>query len=192
MKVLCTMSLLFALAACGHLEMRSPIGIDLSGTWQLDERHSDSPPPLGRRSQSEVDDSNAGGPSQGGPPRFSGPMPLLPMVSATEMTIAQDPQSMGIDYPNQPYRDVKWGTQKRGLFTIDAGWDQQSLVIETKSQPLTVREVYSLSASGDVLTLQIDLNGKRMNDRHLKRVFTRKAGAPSDDTRASQARPGQP
>ena len=59
-------------------------------------------------------------------PHFGGPTPLLTMVTATEMTIGQDPQSMGIEYPNQPYRDIKWGEQKRGLFTIDAGWEDSS------------------------------------------------------------------
>ena len=58
MKALCTMSLLFALAACSHLETRTPASVDLSGTWELDARRSDLPPPLGRRSRSEVDDGN--------------------------------------------------------------------------------------------------------------------------------------
>jgi hypothetical protein len=164
------MSLLFALAACSHLETRSPVGVDLSGTWVLDERRSDSPPPLGRRSRSEVDDSSSGD----GPPRFSGPMPLLPMVTATSMTIAQDPTSMGVDYPNQPYRDVKWGTQKRGLYVVDAGWDdKQRLIILTTSKPLDVHETYSIDPSGNTLTLQIDLNGQRMEGRHVTRVFNR-------------------
>ena len=179
MKVPCTMTLLVALAACNHLETRSPISVDLSGTWELDARHSDSPPPLGRRVRSEVDESNGSDTSGGGPPHFGGPMPLLPMVSANEMTIAQDSLSMGIDYPNQPYRDVKWGTQKRGLYTVDAGWDAQHLIIETKSKPLDVREIYSLSASGETLTLQIDLNGERMEGRHVTRVFNRRPAAPA-------------
>jgi hypothetical protein len=174
MKALCTMSLLFALAACSHLETRSPAGVDLSGTWELDARRSDLPPPLGRRSRSEVDDN---GESRGdGAPRFSGPMPLLPMVTATSMTIAQDPTSMGVDYPNQPYRDVKWGKQKRGLYVVDAGWDdKRRLIILTTSKPLDVRETYSIDPSGNTLTLQIDLNGERMEGRHITRVFNRSA-----------------
>ena len=173
MKALCTMSLLFALAACSHLETRSPGQVDLSGTWELDARRSDSPPPLGRRSRSEVDEGN-GVSSGNGPPHFSGPMPLLPMLSATSMTIAQDPTSMGVDYPNEPYRDVKWGKQKRGLYVVEAGWDdKQRLIIETTSKPLDIREIYSIDASGNTLTLQIDLNGERMEGRHVTRVFTR-------------------
>ena len=108
------------------------------------------------------------------PPHYGGPTPLLPMITATEMTIGQDPQSMGIEYPNQPYRDIKWGEQKRGLFTIDAGWEEQRLIIVTKSEPMTVHEVYSLSDAGNTLTLEIDLSSKRIGDRHVTRVFTRK------------------
>jgi hypothetical protein len=174
MKAVCTMLLLIALVACSHLETRTPVGVDLSGTWELDARRSDSPPPLGRRSRSELDDSN-GVSGDDGPPRFSGPMPLLPMVTATSMTIAQDATSMGVDYPNQPYRDVKWGKQKRGLYVVEAGWDdKQRLIIETTSKPLDVRETYSIDASRDTLTLQIDLNGQRMEGRHVTRVFNRK------------------
>jgi len=158
-----------ALTACGHLETVSPSGVDLSGTWQLDARHSDAPPPPPRPRESE--DERRGG--EGGP-RFGGPAPLLPMVSANRMTIAQDRDSMGIDYPNQPYRDVKWGEQKRGLYVIDAGWDHDRLIVETKSQPMTIRETYSLSDDGNTLTLLIDLSAKR-GDHHLTRVFTRVA-----------------
>jgi len=155
------------LTACSHLETASPLGVDLSGVWQLDPRRSDVPPPPPRPHES--DDASIGG--EGGP-RFGGPAPLLPMVSATRMTIAQDRDSMGIDYPNQPYRDVKWGEQKRGLYVIDAGWDRDRLIVQTKSQPMTVRETYSLSDNGNTLTLLIDLSAKR-GDHHLTRVFTR-------------------
>ena len=177
--------LLFALSACSHLATTSPPGVDLSGTWLLDARRSDSPPPMGQRqSEAEENDDRAtsyGSASQAppgqSPRRFGGPMPLLPMVTATEMTIEQDAQSMGIEYPNHPYRDIKWGEQKRSLFKIDSGWEQHRLVIETKSQPMTIREVYSLSDASNTLTLEIDLHSKRIGDRHITRVFTRKSTA---------------
>jgi hypothetical protein len=170
--------LLLAASACSHLATVAPNDADLSGTWVLDARRSDSPPPMGHR-RSEVDEGE-GRPSAGGgqsPARYGGPTPLLTMVTATQMTIDQDSQSMGIAYPNEPYRDIKWGEQKRGLFTIEAGWEAQQLIILTKSQPMTVREAYSLSDAGNTLTIVIDLSSKRMGDRHLTRVFTRKPAA---------------
>ncbi len=169
-------ALAMTLAACSHLATRSPVGVDLSGTWVLDAPHSDSPPPLRRHTGAEFDRRYA----DGSMPRFGGPMPLLPMLSAAEMTIAQDPVSMGIAYPDSPYRDLKWGTEKRDLYTVDAGWDDTNrLVIETRSKPLDVREVYSLNASGDTLTLQIELSGQRIDKRQFTRVFHRKAVQPA-------------
>jgi len=164
--VLATIALV-ASTACHHLETVSPAGVDLSGTWQLDPKHSDAPPPPPRPHESA--DARMGG--EGGP-HFGGPAPLLPMVSATRMTIAQDRDSMGIAYPNQPYRDVKWGEQKRNLYVVDAGWRDDRLIVQTKSQPMTVSETYSLSGDGNTLTLLIELSAKR-GDQRLTRVFTR-------------------
>ena len=174
MKRPCTALLLFAVCACSHLGTVAPAGVDLSGTWVLDARRSDSTPPLGHRRSEAEQEEDRGGSYGGAPSRFGGPTPLLSMISANQMTIGQDPQSMGIEYPNQPYRDIKWGEQKRGLFTIDAGWEAQRLIIVTKSQPMTVQEVYSLSDAGDTLTLEVALTSKRIGDRHVTRVFTRK------------------
>ena len=161
-------------AACTNLETASPAGVDLSGVWQLDQQHSDVPPPPPRPHDS--DEPHQGMAGGEGPPRFHGPAPPLPMIAARRMTIAQDRDSMGIDYPNQPYRDVKWGEQKRSLYVVDAGWDHDRLIIETKSQPMTVRETYSLSPDRNTLTLLIEINEKR-GDRRLTRVFNR---APDD------------
>jgi hypothetical protein len=162
-----------ALAGCSHLAAVSPAGVDLSGSWQLDRSRSDAPPPPPRPHDDEESHGSMGG-SPEGPPRFHGPAPLMPMVAATRMTIVQDRDSMGIDYPNQQYRDVKWGEQKRSLYVVDAGWDHDRLIIETKSQPMTIRETYSLSPDRDTLTLVIDLTEKR-GDRHVTRTFTRVA-----------------
>jgi hypothetical protein len=172
-RTVSTSLLIVVLTACSHLETFSPPGVDLSGTWQLDRSRSDTPPPPPR--PHDTDDEHPG-PSSQGPPRFHGPAPLMPMVAATRMTISQDRDSMGIDYPNQPYRDVKWGEQKRSLYVVDAGWDHDLLIIETKSQPMTIREIYSLSADRQTLTLLIDISEKR-GDHHVTRVFTR---VPSD------------
>ncbi len=169
--------LLLAASACSNLATTAPEETDLSGKWVLDAHRSDSPPPMRHRPEADDDSGRPSAGSGQSPARFGGPTPLLTMVTATEMTIDQDAQSMGVAYPNEPYRDIKWGEQKRGLFVIDAGWEAQQLIIVTKSQPMTVREAYSLSDAGNTLTLVIDLSTKRMGDRHLTRVFTRKPAA---------------
>jgi hypothetical protein len=173
----CASLLALGLAACGpHLDTRSPSAVDLSGTWQLDAARSDAPQVPGRRADPDMRGGNA--PPESDSPHLGGPTPLLSMVTTTRMTIAQDATSMGIEYPGSPYRDLKWGTQKRGLFTIDAGWDdKRQLVVVTKSEPLNVREVYALQ-DVDTLVLQIDLQGKHFESRHMTRVFVRQP-APS-------------
>lgn len=175
--------LLLGLGACSHLDTRSPGTVDLSGAWEIDARRSDPSPLIAGNRQSELDAEEDRAAARYGEPQpmhTEGPMPLLPMVSATQMTIAQDAASMGIDYPGSQYRDLKWGTQKRGLFRVDAGWDMQRLVIETRSEPLMIREIYTLSDAGDTLTLMIDLDGKRVEKLRIKRVFVRKSVATTD------------
>ena len=177
MKFFYRITFLLGLCACSHLDTQSPGTADLSGTWELDARRSDPSPLVAGSSQSELDareDRAAARYGEPQPMHFDGPMPLLPMVSATQMTIAQDAASMGIDYPDSPYRDLKWGTQKHGLFRVDAGWDMQKLIIETRSEPLKIREIYALGDAGNTLTLTIDLIGKHIEKLHITRVFIRK------------------
>jgi len=86
---------------------------------------------------------------------------------------------MGIDYPNQPYRDVKWGRQQRGPFVVEAGWDDDNrLIVRTSSRAMRVKEVYSLSSDGDTLTLDIELSGRAVPTTQVVRTFARQNAAP--------------
>ena len=159
-----------ALVGCSHLDTRAT-GVDFSGKWRLDAGASDAALPLPRsRADQEEERPNVSGAP---PPRFVGPSPLLPMLTATEMTISEDATGMGIAYPDQPYRDIKWGEQKRTLYVVNAGWDHDRLVIETTSKPMTVREVYALSDAGNTLTLVVELHSHQGGSRHVTRVFRR-------------------
>ena len=123
MKFVLGALLLPVLAGCASPAVTSPLGVDLSGTWQLDVQHSQAGALPDDRTRSDADErqlpgsreapASPGGltaePDSDEPTR--GPLPRLPMLSATQMTIAQDPTSMGIDYPGQPYRDLKWATR---------------------------------------------------------------------------------
>jgi hypothetical protein len=180
-------SLLLLLAGCSGLGVRSPTSVDLTGTWQLDPARSDTG---GLHEHQHYSDAAARQmPGQNEQPAVPGggltaepnrdphghtPPPRLPMLSATEMTIAQDPTSMGIAYPNQPYRDLKWGMQKHDLYVVQAGWDKDRLIVETASAPLHIKETYSLSNNGNTLTLLVELKGKGFDSAHIVRVFTRR------------------
>jgi hypothetical protein len=169
-------SFLLLLAGCGSLAVRSPPGIDLTGTWQLDPARSDSGGLHEHPHDLDADEGETQG-SNGNYARSHTPRPRLPMLTATEMTIAQDPTSMGIGYPNQPYRDLKWGKQKHNLYVVESGWDKDRLIVETSSTPLHIKETYSLSSDGKTLTLSVDLKGKGFDSAHIVRVFTRRTTA---------------
>jgi hypothetical protein len=160
---------------CSHLKQVTPDGFNMTGTW-VTQQPAEAPPPQ------SVFDPNA--PIETGPPGehegdgaetpiFRGPIPRLPMLTTTRMTIDQDATSMGIAYPRQPYRDVKWGEQKRPLYTVDAGWDDDHrLIIKTSNKAMRVTEIYSLAADGKTLTLDVELSSRR-GTRHIVRTFTR-------------------
>jgi hypothetical protein len=184
------MSLLLLLAGCGSLGARSPPSVDLTGTWQLDPARSDNGGLHEHRHRSDADERQMQGTHEqpavpGGDLTPEGnygahnhtPPPRLPMLTATEMTIAQDPTSMGIAYPNQPYRDLKWGKQKHNLYVVESGWDKDRLIVETSSSPLYIKETYSLSSDGNTLTLWVDIKGKGFDSAHIVRVFTRRTTA---------------
>jgi hypothetical protein len=180
--------LMLALAGCTGQALRSPAGVDLTGTWQLDPARSDTgalhehhhDADMGERQmagQAEQPSSPGGFTEPNHESRGHVPPPRLPMLTATEMTIAQDATSMGIAYPNQPYRDLKWGKQKHDLYVVQAGWEKNQLVVETTSTPLHVKETYTLSDDGNTLTLRVDLGGRAFDNAHVVRVFTRRSAA---------------
>jgi hypothetical protein len=166
---------------CSHLAEVAPAGINISGTW-VTQQPPQAPPAASvfdpeATIETTLPDGSMGEGVEA--PPFRGLSPRLPMLSAPRMTIDQDPTSMGIDYPNQPYRDVKWGRQQRGPFVVDAGWDADNrLIVQTSSRPMHIKEIYSLSADGSVLTLQVELSGRSAPTTHIVRTFTRAEPAP--------------
>jgi hypothetical protein len=175
--------LLVLLTSCSSLAVTAPPDIDLSGTWELDLQRSDARTGAEQEHNPPDDEPRIVTTATRGemtmdtdPNEFlRGPAPRLPMLTATQMTIDQDPTSMGIAYPKQPYRDLKWGRYDQGLFVIEAGWDEGHLVVQTTSAPLRVKETYSLSDGGATLILQVDLNGRGVDSAHIVRVFRRKS-----------------
>lgn len=73
-------------------------------------------------------------------------------------------------FDSAPYRDVSWGQRIRGEETINAGWQERDLVIQTNGGRLPVLERYTLSDDGGRLTVVVELNGGRDNQRYT-RVF---------------------
>lgn len=163
------------MTGCAHLGQVTPPGFNMSGTW-VTQQPAEAPPPQSVFDPNAPIETDSSGEHEGGgaeAPPFRGPVPRLPMLTTVRMTIDQDTTSMGIAYPRQPYRDVKWGEQKRDLYTVDAGWDGDNrLIITTSNKAMRLKEIYSLAPDGKTLTLDVELSSRR-GTRHVVRTFTR-------------------
>jgi hypothetical protein len=172
--------LLLLLGACSAapLDPSPPQGFDLAGDWVLQADLSDAapgphqleapPPPIPGSSR-----GNRGGRQspRGGLAFVAHDFPVL---KARRMTIEQNPDSMGIEYDRGRYRDVSWGERTRGLWTVQAGWDDAGeLVIRSDASDAKAVERYLLSSNGETLTVlvRIDAGSQKVD---VQRVYTRR------------------
>lgn len=75
-----------------------------------------------------------------------------------------------MDFDGSGYRDVSWGQRNRGEETINAGWQEGDLVIQTKGGRRAILERYTLSEDGNRLTVVVKLDGNRQK-QSFRRVF---------------------
>jgi hypothetical protein len=158
--------LLFCLmAACGGvpLQPNAPRDLDLSGSWRLIAGASGTPP------------SAQALRARGGMIAFV--TDDFPVLRAEELLIEQNPGSMGIYFDGRNYRDVSWGTRRRGLWEVDAGWHDGSLIILSKARDASARETLTLSPDGQRLRVDIEVKSGRETVA-VNRVFGR---VPDDD-----------
>jgi len=157
--------LLCVMAACGGVPLQpdAPADFDLSGTWRLIPGASGAPPPPQVLR------------ARGGMIAFV--TEDFPVLRAEELLIEQNPGSMGIYYDGRNYRDVSWGTRRRGLWEIDAGWHEGSLMILSSARDASARETLTLSA--DRQRLRVDVEVRSGGETvAVSRVFGR---VPDDD-----------
>lgn len=137
----------------------APPGFELTGDWILDNEPAsggDHTPPDGA-----VTRTMSMGPRQ------------IPVLGARSFVIEQSRDSMGVDYPGRPVRDVSWGRREWRGNTIDAGWEEGVLIIRTLSDHYRLTERYELSGDGRRLTLILDFDPKQGEDINARRVFVR-------------------
>lgn len=151
-----------------------PPGFELTGDWILEPGESEG------QFASQSPESTADEPdrTKGGPGvRRTGPIAIgprqIPVLGARSFVIEQSRDSMGVDYPGRPIRDVTWGRRKWGGRTIDAGWEDGVLLIRTRSHDYRLTERYELSADGKRLTLTIDFEPSVGKDISGTRVYVR-------------------
>ena len=94
------------------------------------------------------------------------------MLVARQMRIEQNADSMGIDFEEGNYRDVTWGKRDRGLWQVNAGWEEGLLYIYSKASDGSAVEVYRLEEAGTRLVINIEIQTDRERMR-LIRVFDR-------------------
>lgn len=140
------------------LESRPPAGFDLSGDWVLVSGASDTAPSRRRLR------------AQGGMLAFV--TQDFPVLRASAMHIDQSRDSMGVRYDAGDYRDVSWGTRKRGLWEVRAGWHEGSLIILSDARDAQARETLTLSADGQRLTVDVQVKSSG-DDVDVTRVFLR-------------------
>ena len=93
------------------------------------------------------------------------------VLDAERMRIELDSDSMGVQHFPGVYRDVTWGTRERGIWTVKAGWDNDVLVVASKTRGIDVLERYQLQGSTRlVVSVDIKADG---NVRSINRLFRR-------------------
>lgn len=179
-KTLCVISTFCLLTACATLKYESPEEVDLSGSWVLDPAHSQevvfsnnsrAKKPKGG-GEGKGRRGGGGGTAKRGPRddderssnqdgERSKPKGKPEAAIATEMTIQQASDSMGIMYKSGHYRDVEWGKTEQRKQTTTAGWQEDSLVIKTEGGRSTMTETYSFNEAGDRLIVLFEVNGNK-------------------------------
>ncbi|MFU8813945.1 MAG: hypothetical protein ACNA7W_01280 [Pseudomonadales bacterium] len=152
------------LAACSNvpLEPRPPDGFDLSGSWVLVPEDSGTPPePRTLR-------------ARGGMLSFI--TQDFAVLRAQELRIEQGPGSMGIYYDGRDYRDISWGTRRRGLWEVTAGWHEGSLIIRSDASDADASETLALSPDGQRLRVDVQIKSRSENVA-VTRVFRRQQNA---------------
>ena len=176
MRVLRIILLSLPLLACSGIDLEevNPQGVDLTGTWILDEGASDSTDGLRskqrRRSDNQVVERRREIVRAAG----SGLAFVthdFQVLTADRITIEQNHDSVGIAHKPGVYRDVSWGERQRGLWEVYAGWENSDLVIISKAPDLSVFERYKAARQKLVVEVTIEADG---DNRTINRVFTRR------------------
>lgn len=142
-----------------NLDERAPAGFDLGGTWVLDPLTSEVTP--------EVRELRRRGMS------IAMVAQDFAVLRCRRMEIEQNADSMGIAYDGGSYRDVSWGERDRGLWEVNAGWDEGVLRILSKARDAKAEEIMTLTDAGKRLVVRvgIDADGDHLD---ITRTFVRK------------------
>ena len=155
------------------LSVEPPRDFDLNGTWVLDARSSDAAPDAQAIRRLE-DRDVARGRQRNAAASSAFVAEDFPVLNTKAMTIEQDARSMGIEYDNGAYRDVSWGERERDYWTVQAGWRDGVLVIQSRRDLIEGVETMRLERAGRLhVEVAVKTGGR---DVRAKRVFERRDG----------------
>ena len=164
------------LGACSGLQLESsPIrSVPLSGAWVIDTEASDDVNTVMKLHAQRGDDRLSSRAEIQRIRRGSGLAFVaydFQVLEAQRMTIELAQDSMGVNHEPGVYRDVSWGKRERGIWKVQAGWDEDVLVVASKTNGIDVIERYRLlSHSRLQVALDIRADG---NKRQIQRYFRR-------------------
>ena len=142
------------------LDTKPPLNFSLGGVWVLDPINSD-PAPKPRQLRKRG---------------FGIAMAAqdFPVMYTRRMRIEQSADSVGIEYDGGEYRDLSWGVRRRGLWEVNAGWEEGELLILSEAADAKAQETLQLSDDGRRLVVRVEVSadGQHLN---LVRAFTRQA-----------------
>ena len=162
------------LTSCSTLDLnaKKPENIDFSGSWELNAflsgEHLEK-----SRSQSPRQNSDLIRTEDIKRTDLSDPFVFVShdfhIVDAQLLTIELDTLSVGLHYQPGTYRDVTFGQRRRGLWDIQAGWDDMELVILSRANNLKVIERITL-VSPKRLRVTVNIEAEKKN-RYFVKVF---------------------
>lgn len=170
------------LASCTGIELveENPRNLKLSGTWVLNVETSDATPDLkhglqerksrrrAARNQRDIQQHEIRGALGSG---LAFIVHDFQVLSADEIEIELNHDSMGIRYEPGIYRDVSWGKRERPLWEVYAGWEEDQLVIISTANRMRVVERHERRGNELWVGIAINADGEK---RLLQRVFTRR------------------
>lgn len=158
-----------------ELDETNPASADVGGRWILDVGASDPTPDFRRNRVGQVNArTSAGAQRQALRIALGSGLAFIvqdfQILSANELNIELNADSMGVQHLPGVYRDVSWGEKQRGLWLVYAGWEGNDLVIFSDAEDLKVVERMQRIGNRLRVEVQLEADGR---EETLVRVFRR-------------------
>ena len=162
---------------CANLELASTptTVVPLSGVWLVDNTSSDDIAEAMRPDKRLLSKNRLSTRSEIERIRRGSGLAIVAdgfqVLEANRIEIELGDDSMGVQHLPGVYRDVSWGLKDRGIWRVQAGWEEDALVIASKTSGIDVLERYQL-VNENRLVVRLDIKADG-NKRSILRAFRR-------------------